>query len=177
MKAPGYRIVRFEAASDHVEHDFMHATLSDDMYTRLAARHAPDESFLLFYDRAAIWGVPRRAGYVSMHVQRDPGERTFIFESTRRPAVPLVRNWLISQSFPRAASELGHTPGPRPADAPTSRLEDRPLPLASAPASTLERRATAARTPAGAAASHGSSAPAAALAPAPSQGRTRRGPS
>ncbi|MEU4200806.1 hypothetical protein AB0F64_12745 [Streptomyces sp. NPDC026294] len=255
MNAPDYRIDGFEAASDRVEYDFIRATLSDDMYTELAAHHTADESFLLFYDRAASWDAPGTAEYVGMHVQRDSGEGTLTFESTRQPTVPLAQNWLVSQGCPREASELGDTPGPRPADALTSRLEDRlranpggrytlledythnpsnlrnsvevstlfhavrpesterpyretapsfatytvhegaftsaeavgswlserdePLPLAPAPTSTREPRTTAARTrsTSGAVVNYGSSAPAATTAAAPSQERTRRGPS
>lgn len=125
MNSPDYRVDGFEAASDRVEDDFFTSTLSDDMYTEVAAHHAPGDSFLLFYDRAAIWdAVPGTAEYVGMHIQRDLVEGTFTFESAQQPTVPFSQNWLINRGCPPEAIEL-EEPGPRPADALTSQLEDR----------------------------------------------------
>lgn len=128
MAAPDYRIDGFEPASDGVEDDFDVATLFDDMYTALAAHHSPDghDSFLLFYDRSAIWdNVPGTAEYVGMHFERDLGERTFTFDVTRQPTVPLTQSWLVTRGCPPEEIEPDAKLGPRPADALTTRLEDR----------------------------------------------------
>lgn len=126
MTGPDYRIDGFEPASDRVDGDFDVATLSDDMYTTLAAHHAPDgrDSFLLCYDSSAIWDVPGTAEYVGMHIERDVGERTFTFDVTRQPTVPLTQNWLIARGCPPESIEPDTKLGPRPADAVTTRLEE-----------------------------------------------------
>ncbi|MFE0762885.1 hypothetical protein [Streptomyces smyrnaeus] len=127
MTGPDYRIDGFAPASDRVADDFDVATLFDDMYTPLAAHHTADgQSFLLFYDRSAIWdNVPGTAEYVGMHFERDLDERTFCFDVTRQPTVPLAQNWLITRGCPPEEIEPDAAFGPRPADALTTRLEDR----------------------------------------------------
>ncbi|MGY1438122.1 hypothetical protein [Streptomyces reniochalinae] len=126
MRGPDYRLDGFEPASGAVEGDFLSATQWDDMYTELAAHHTADDSYLLFYDRAAIWDdVPGSAEYVGMHIQRDSAEGTFAFDSARQPTVPFTQNWLSNRGCPPEAIELGAVPGPRPADALTSQVEDR----------------------------------------------------
>ncbi|WP_211122353.1 hypothetical protein [Streptomyces yatensis] len=126
MAAPDYRIDGFEAASDRVQDDFETVTLCDDMYAGLAAHHTVNgrESFLLFYDGAAVWDVPGTAEYIGMHIERDLDERTFTFEVSRQPTVPLAQNWLITRGCPPEGIEPDRSVGPRPADALTARLED-----------------------------------------------------
>lgn len=125
MTGPDYRLDGFEPASGAVVGDFLSATQWDDMYTELAAHHTANDSYLLFYDRAAIWdNVPGSAEYVGMHIHRDCAEGTFTFESARQPTVPFTQNWLSNRGCPPEAIELDE-PGPRPADALTSQVEDR----------------------------------------------------
>lgn len=127
MESPDYRLDGYEAASARVEDDFLSVTICDDMYLTLAAHHPPDErnSYLLFCDRVATWDVPGTAEYVGLRLERDVEARTFTFEVARRPTVPLGQNWLITQGCPPESIELDAALGPRPADALTSRLEDR----------------------------------------------------
>ncbi|MEU6416017.1 hypothetical protein [Streptomyces spiralis] len=125
-RVPDYRIDGFEPATEAVERDFTSATLSDDMFEPLAEPHSDDgrDSYLLFYDRAAIWDVPGTAECVAFHLARDVDQRTFRFEYERAPVVPLAQDWLIRQGCPPAATMPNLSPGPHPADELTSRLED-----------------------------------------------------
>ncbi|MEU8687711.1 hypothetical protein [Streptomyces sp. NPDC048665] len=125
-QVPDYRIDGFEPATEAVERGFSSVTLADDMFESLAEHHTDDgrDSYLLFYDRAAIWDVPGTAEYVTFHVTRDVEQRTYTFEYERAPAVPLAQNWLIRQGCPPAATTPTLNPGPHPADELTSRLED-----------------------------------------------------
>ncbi|MGW7517774.1 hypothetical protein ACWGJ2_19515 [Streptomyces sp. NPDC054796] len=124
MRGPDYRIESFAPASALVKDDFMRLTLCDDMFTELAAHHTKGNTFLLLYDRAATWDMPGTAEYLGMHIRRDLFEGTFTVEHTRKPTVPVTQNWLITRGCRPEAIELSHTPGPRPADALTTRLED-----------------------------------------------------
>lgn len=123
---PGYRIDGFEAASERIEEDFSSVTLTDDLFVTLADHHSADarNSFLLLYDRAAIWDIPGTAECLSLHITRDVEQRTFTFASERHPVVPLAQNWLIGRGCPKEAAEVSDRHGPRPADALTTRLED-----------------------------------------------------
>ncbi|MCD2468682.1 hypothetical protein MBT42_34680 [Streptomyces sp. MBT42] len=125
-QAPDYRIDEFEAATERIEEDFFSLTLTDDMFVPLAEHHSHDgrDTYLLFYDQAAIWDVPGTAEYVAFHLTRDVEQRTFDFEYERAPTVPLAQNWLIRQGCPPEATTQTRNHGPRPADALTSRLED-----------------------------------------------------
>ncbi|MGW5200798.1 hypothetical protein [Streptomyces spiralis] len=123
---PDYRINGFEAVSERVEEDFFSVTLSDHMFVPVAEHHSDDgrDSYLLFYDRAAIWDTPGTAEYVSLHLTRDVERRTFDFAYERAPVVPLAQNWLIRRGCPPKMTTTSRNHGPRPADALTSRLED-----------------------------------------------------
>ncbi|MFJ4532653.1 hypothetical protein [Streptomyces nigrescens] len=123
---PDYRIEGFEAATERIEEGFLSLTLSDDMFVPLAEHHSPDgrDTYLLLYDRAAIWGIPGMAEYVSLHITRDIEQRTFDFEYESHPVIPLAQNWLIRQGCPAESAELSNNHGPRPADALTARLDD-----------------------------------------------------
>lgn len=121
---PDYRIDGFEAANERIEENFFSVTASDDAFVPLAVHHGADRrnSYLLFFDSSAIWGVPGAAAYVAVHITRDVEQRTFTFEHAEQPVVPLAQNWLIGRGCPEGALQLSF--GPRPADALTSRLED-----------------------------------------------------
>ncbi|MEV1026651.1 hypothetical protein [Streptomyces sp. NPDC050264] len=121
-----YRLAGFQAATERVEDDFIHVTISDDMFVPMAAHHSADgrDSYLLFYDRAAIWGVPGQAEFVALRITRDIDQRTYTFDIERAAVVPLAQNWLIRQGCPPEATLATRNHGPRPADALTSRLED-----------------------------------------------------
>lgn len=121
-----YRIDGFEAATEQIEDDFSSATLSDDLFVPLAGHHSADgrDSYLLLHDRAAIWGIPGTAEYVTLHITRDVEQRTFDFASERHPGAPLAQNWLVRRGCPQEAAEVSNHHGPRPADAFTARLED-----------------------------------------------------
>ncbi|MEU9342030.1 hypothetical protein AB0D74_12535 [Streptomyces sp. NPDC048278] len=123
---PEYRIDGFEAASGRIEEDFSSVTLTDDLFVTLTDHHSTDghDSYLLLYDRAAIWDIPGTAEYLSLHITRDVEQRTFAFASERHPVVPLAQNWLIGRGCPTEAAEVSDRHGPRPADALTRRLED-----------------------------------------------------
>ncbi|UUN25416.1 hypothetical protein [Streptomyces sp. FIT100] len=125
-QAPDYRIDGFEAATVRIEEDFFSVTLADDMFVPLAEHHSDDgrDTYLLFYDRAAIWDVPGTAEYLALHLTRDVEQRTFDFEYERAPVVPLAQNWLIRQDCPPEATAPSRNGGPRPADAITTQLED-----------------------------------------------------
>lgn len=125
--APDYRLDGFQAATEQVEDDFCSVTLSDDLFAPLSEHHSADgrDSYLLLYDRAAIWDIPGTAEYVTLHITRDVERGTFDFVSERHPVVPLAQNWLIRRGCPKEAAEVSHGDGPRPADALTARLEDR----------------------------------------------------
>ncbi|MFC9643514.1 hypothetical protein ACFTZF_33940 [Streptomyces mirabilis] len=122
---PDCRIDGFEAATEQIGEDFSSVTLTDDLFVTLANHHSGDgrASYLLLYDRAAIWDTPGTAEYVSLHITRDVEQRTFAFASERHPVAPLAQNWLISRGYPNEAAEVSNH-GPRPADALTARLED-----------------------------------------------------
>lgn len=121
-----YRLAGYQAATEHIEDDFIRATISDDMFVSMADHHSTDgrSSYLLFYDRAAIWDVPGTAEFVALHITRDTERSTFDFAIQRAPVVPLAQNWLIQRGCPPAAALATHNHGPRPADELTSRLED-----------------------------------------------------
>lgn len=123
---PDYRLDGFEAATEQTEDDFFSVTLSDDMLVPLAEHHSADgrDTYLLLYDRTAIWDIPGTAEYVTLHITRDTAQRTFDFTHERRPVIPLAQNWLIRQGCPAESAELAKNHGPRPADALTARLED-----------------------------------------------------
>ncbi|WP_411133020.1 hypothetical protein [Streptomyces sp. C10] len=123
---PDYRIDGFEAATERIEEGFFSLTLSDDMFVPLAEHHSADgrDTYLLLYDRAAIWDIPGMAEYVSLHITRDNDQRTFDFAYESHPVIPLAQNWLIRQGCPAESAELSKNHGPRPADALTARLED-----------------------------------------------------
>ncbi|KMS74391.1 hypothetical protein ACM01_13935 [Streptomyces viridochromogenes] len=123
--APDYRIDGFEAATARIDDDFTSATLTDDLFVPLSEHHSADgrDSYLLFYDRTAIWDIPGTAEYVTLHITRDVEQRTFDFASERHPVAPLAQNWLIRRGCPKEAAVSNHH-GPRPADALTARLED-----------------------------------------------------
>ncbi|MFG3112855.1 hypothetical protein ACGF4C_00485 [Streptomyces sp. NPDC048197] len=124
--APDYRLDGYKATTEQTEDDFFAVTLSDDMLVPLAEHHSADgrDTYLLLYDRAAIWDVPGTAEYVTLHLARDTAERTFDFAHARHPVIPLAQNWLIRQGCPADAAELSKNHGPRPADVLTARLED-----------------------------------------------------
>ncbi|MFI0808194.1 hypothetical protein [Streptomyces echinatus] len=123
---PDYRIDGLAPATEAIKQDFFTVTLSDDMFVPLAEHHSYDghDSYLLFHDQAATWGVPGTAEYVAFHLTRDMGKRTFTFEYERAPVVPLAQNWLVRRGCRPDATMLDRNHGPRPADALTSRLED-----------------------------------------------------
>ncbi|KIZ14956.1 hypothetical protein [Streptomyces natalensis] len=123
---PDYRFDSFEAATEQTEDDFFSVTLSDDMLVPLAEHHSADgrDTYLLLYDRAAIWDIPGTAEYVTLHITRDTVQRTFDFAHERHPVIPQAQNWLIRQGCPAESVELSTNHGPRPADALTARLED-----------------------------------------------------
>ncbi|SEC12685.1 hypothetical protein [Streptomyces sp. 2314.4] len=123
---PDYRIDGFEAATERVEEAFFSLTLSDDMFVPLAEHHSADgrDTYLLLYDRAAIWDIPGMAEYVSLHITRDSDQRTFDFAYECQPVIPLAHNWLIRQGCPQEAIASADRNRPRPADALTARLED-----------------------------------------------------
>ncbi|MFE0256895.1 hypothetical protein [Streptomyces sp. NPDC059010] len=124
--APDYRLDGFQAATERIEDDFFSVTLSDDMFVPFSEHHSADgrDSYLLLYDRSAIWDIPGAAEYVTLHITRDVEQRTFDFTSERHPVLPLAQNWLIRQGCPQEAAEASDGRGPRPADALTARLED-----------------------------------------------------
>ncbi|MFF8866019.1 hypothetical protein ACF08B_28605 [Streptomyces sp. NPDC015139] len=123
---PDYRIDGFAPATEALKQDFFAVTLSDDMFVPLAEHHSDDgyDSYLLFHDQAATWGVSGTAEYVAFHLTRDMGKRAFTFDYERAPVVPLAQNWLVRRGCPPDATMLDRNHGPRPADALTSRLED-----------------------------------------------------
>jgi hypothetical protein len=123
---PEYRIDGFEAASERIEEDFSSVTLTDDLFVTLADHHSVDgrDSYLLLYDRSAIWDIPGTAEYLSLHITRDVEQHTFTFTSERHPVAPLAQNWLIGRGCPKEAAEVSNRHGPSPADALTARLED-----------------------------------------------------
>ncbi|WP_405539650.1 hypothetical protein OG787_46850 [Streptomyces sp. NBC_00075] len=123
---PDYRIDGFEAATEQIEEDFSSVTLTDDLFVTLTDYHSADgrDSYLLLYDRAAIWDIPGTAEYVTLHITRDVEQQTFDFTSERHPVVPLAQNWLVHRGCPGEAAELSDPHGPRPADALSARLED-----------------------------------------------------
>ncbi|MFF3631633.1 hypothetical protein [Streptomyces sp. NPDC002164] len=125
-EAPDYRIDGFKAAAETIEEDFSSVTISDDMFVPLAEHHSDDgrDSYLLFYDQAAIWDIPGTAEYVALHLTRDVEQRTFTFAYERAPVVPLAQSWLVRRGCPLAGTLPTRNHGPRPADALTSRLED-----------------------------------------------------
>ncbi|MEV7393733.1 hypothetical protein [Streptomyces sp. NPDC091215] len=124
--APNYRLDDFQAATERIEDDFFSVTLSDDIFVPFSEHHSADgrDSYLLLYDRSAIWDIPGAAAYVTLHIIRNVEQRTFDFASERHPVVPLAQNWLIRRGCPQEAAEVSHGHGPRPADALTARLED-----------------------------------------------------
>ncbi|WP_369251111.1 hypothetical protein [Streptomyces sp. R41] len=124
--APGYRLDGFQAATEQIEDDFSSVTLSDDQLIPISEHHTADgrDSYLLLYDRSAIWDIPGTAEYVMLHIARDVEQRTFDFTSERHPVVPLAQHWLIRRGCPQEAVEVSHRHGPRPADGLTARLED-----------------------------------------------------
>ncbi|MFF9560358.1 hypothetical protein ACF1DY_31660 [Streptomyces albus] len=125
--APDYRIDGFEPESESVEWDFDAITLNDDMYAVLATHHTADgrDTYLLCYDKAAVWeNAPGTAEYVAVHIARDLIGRTFTIFAERLPTEPLALNWLLSEGCPADAIRPDQFPGPRPADALTSRLQD-----------------------------------------------------
>ncbi|SOE32561.1 hypothetical protein [Streptomyces sp. OK228] len=123
---PDYRIDGFEAATEQIEDDFSSATLSGDLFVPVAEHHSADgrDSYLLLYDRAAIWDIPGTAEYVTLHITRNVEQRTFDFASERHPVAPLAQNSLIRRGCPQKAAEVSNHHGPRPADPLTARLED-----------------------------------------------------
>ncbi|MFC9649571.1 hypothetical protein [Streptomyces sp. NPDC056937] len=124
--APDYRLDGFQAVTDQIEDDFFSVTLSDDLFVALTEHHSADgrDSYLLLYDRSAIWDIPGMAEYVTLHITRDVEKRTFDFASERHPVVPLAQNWLIRRGCPQEVVRGSHPHGPRPADGLTARLED-----------------------------------------------------
>ncbi|MEW1551626.1 hypothetical protein [Streptomyces tsukubensis] len=134
---PDYRLDGFTAATAEFERDFFHTTLSDDSFVPLAAHHTADDrdSYLLFFDRSATWGVPGSPAYVALHLTRDTELGTFRFSQETHPLVPLGQRWLIEQGCPPDGTELTNTHGLKPADPLTTRLEDR---LRSGPEDRLE---------------------------------------
>ncbi|MFE6364120.1 hypothetical protein ACFVP3_29520 [Streptomyces sp. NPDC057806] len=124
--APDYRLDGFQAATAQIEDDFASVTLSDDLFVPFSEHHSADgrDSYLLLYDRSAIWDIPGAAEYLTLHITRDIEQRTFDFASERHPVVPLAQRWLIGRGCPQEAAEGSPHHGPRPADAVTARLED-----------------------------------------------------
>ena len=104
---PDYRIDGFEAATEQIEDDFSSATLTDDLFVALTDHHSADgrDSYLLLYDRSAIWDIPGAAEYVTLHITRDIERRTFTFASERHPVAPLAQNWRIGRGCPKAAAD------------------------------------------------------------------------
>lgn len=123
---PDYRLDGFQAATTQIEDDFSSVTLSDDLLVPFSEHHSADgrDSYLLLYDRSAIWDIPGTAEYVTLHITRDIEQRTFDFASERHPVVPLAQHWLIGRGCPQESAEASPHHGPRPADAVTARLED-----------------------------------------------------
>ena len=124
--APDYGLDGFHAATTQIEDDFFSVTLSDDLFVPFSEHHSADgrDSYLLLYDRSAIWDIPGTANYLTLHIVRDLEQRTFDFASERHPVVPLAQHWLTRRGCPKEAAEVSHDCGPRPADAVTARLED-----------------------------------------------------
>ncbi|MGW1281745.1 hypothetical protein ACWD4V_32935 [Streptomyces tsukubensis] len=124
---PDYRLDGFTAATAEFERDFLLTTLSDDSFVPLAAHHTADgrESYLLFFDQSATWGIPGSPPYVALHLTRDADLGTFRFSQETHPLVPLGQRWLIAQGCPPDGTELTNTHGLKPADPLTTLLEDR----------------------------------------------------
>ncbi|MYS67836.1 hypothetical protein GTW66_28695 [Streptomyces sp. SID5473] len=124
---PDYRLDGFTAATAEVERDFFHATISDDSFVPLAAHHSPDDrdSYLLFFDQSATWGIPGSPAYVALHLTRDAELGTFRFSQETHPLVPLGQRWLIEQGCPPEGIGLTNTHGLQPADPLTTLLENR----------------------------------------------------
>ncbi|MFM9371868.1 hypothetical protein [Streptomyces sp. Da 82-17] len=124
---PDYRIDSFTGADKDTENNFASATISDDGFVRLADHHSADgrDSYFVFFDTSALWGVPGAAEYLSLHITRDPEQRTYDFEHAVHPVLPLAQNWVIQRGCPEDAITVASAHGPRPADAQTSRLEDK----------------------------------------------------
>lgn len=124
--APDYRLDGFAAATAEVERDFFHTTLSDGSFVPLAAHHSADaqDSYLLFYDQSATWGVPGSPPYVALHLARDAELGTFRFSQESHPLVPLGQRWLVEQGCPPDGIGLTNTHGLQPADLLTAELED-----------------------------------------------------
>ncbi|MER7047573.1 hypothetical protein [Streptomyces jumonjinensis] len=124
--APDYRLDGFTAATAEVERDFLNATFSDDSFVPLAAHHSQGgrDSYLLFFDRSATWGIPGSPAYVALHLHRDADLGTFRFSQETHPLVPLGQRWLIEQGCPPDGIGLTNTHGLKPADPLTTLLED-----------------------------------------------------
>nr|WP_203673458.1 MULTISPECIES: glycosyl hydrolase [unclassified Streptomyces] len=87
-----------DAASARAESNLWAADL-----TVLAEHHtAPtgSQSYLVAHDRSVTWGVPGDPQLVAIKIERDPGNRTYTFESASHATVSFAQNWLIERGCP-----------------------------------------------------------------------------
>ncbi|WP_217199853.1 hypothetical protein [Streptomyces buecherae] len=107
---------------------YQHITLDLPSLVAHAEHHSPDgsQSFYVLHDRSATWGFPGLPQYIALHLQRDLGERTFVFEHAKLPLPAMAQSWLIHRGCPPQSIELRTDLGrPAPADQATRALEKR----------------------------------------------------
>ncbi|MFI9202192.1 hypothetical protein [Streptomyces sp. NPDC053048] len=125
--AQHFRLDGYTLATGSDEDHFLGLVTDHDILTPLITRHTPDgaRSYLVLHDGAAIWGVPGTAQLIAVVVSRDPGSRTFRFQSERHPVLPLAQRWLIAHgAAPDAVRLPAQWGGPKPTDALTSVLDE-----------------------------------------------------
>lgn len=126
--APDFRLDGYKAVNDRIQQRFwQHITIEHDMFIALAEHHTDDgrHSYYVLHDGSVTWGVPGEPQIVALHVQRDPGTRTFRFQHTELPLPAMAQSWLIARGCPQEDIHLLPGMGAPPADDATKALETR----------------------------------------------------
>ncbi|MFD9793322.1 SH3 domain-containing protein [Streptomyces sp. NPDC059070] len=125
---PDFRLDGYQAATP-AEHEAFWRHIGVDEYElrALAEHHTPDHqnSFFVFHNGAATWGIPGEPQLVALHLKRDPATRTFHFEHAVLPLAAMAQSWLITRGCPRPAIALSTELGTDPADKATIALQER----------------------------------------------------
>ncbi|APE24475.1 MULTISPECIES: hypothetical protein [Streptomyces] len=125
---PALRLQGYRPASAAVEREFCDriAPCETDLNT-LAQHHTPDgrQSFFVFHDTSAMYGLPGEPQLLALHLTRDTEARTFTFASARLPLYALAQSWLIQRHCPASAIKRPEDIGTNPADTMTTGLEQR----------------------------------------------------
>ncbi|MEU5162324.1 hypothetical protein AB0G74_22340 [Streptomyces sp. NPDC020875] len=123
---PDFRLDGYKAASRQIEEDFRFFAAS--AFTTFADHHTAGSrhSYYVLHDESAAEGFHGEPQIVALYIQRDPGAKTFHFQSMAVPLPAMAQSWLIARGCAKTGIGLRADTGmSSPADDTTRALEER----------------------------------------------------